>query len=280
MNIDLRKVPADIKKIYQQALKDDDNISLKIIEQEIKKHYPKAIKKSVSKTASPRKKTAVRKKVTIQENKKSVGSLGAIRIDKTRPSTTLIQLPTIVGDFLENVERKEYALVLRGQKGAGKSTLLFQIMNAFGIAGYSVCFFSLEMAGDSKLISNMRDKHISAHAQRNTYIVSDTPNGIKDLEEAARKFDVVAIDSFSKVKGAKQGDFDYLRKKYPNTFFIVIFQSTTAGTARGGSMSEYDAQCVIQCNYPGIAHCEKNRYSEGEKIYYDIHNKKIVDEEK
>ncbi|KXX67398.1 hypothetical protein [Flammeovirga sp. SJP92] len=218
------------------------------------------------------------RKITLQTNKKKVGSLGAIRIDKTRPSTSLIQLPTVVGDFLEHVERKEYALVLRGQKGAGKSTLLFQIMNAFGIAGYSVCFFSLEMAGDSKLISNMRDKHLDSHAQRNTYIVSDTPNGIKDLEEAARKFDVVAIDSFSKIKGTKQDDFDYLRKKYPNTFFLVIFQSTTAGTARGGTMSEYDAQCVIQCDVPGIAYCEKNRYSEGETIYYDIHKKKIVGE--
>lgn len=238
----------------------------------------KAQKDENKKRSRTKRKSSPKRKTTIQTNTKSVGNLGAIRIDKTRPSTSLIQLPTIVGDFLENVERKEYALVLRGQKGAGKSTLLFQIMNAFGIAGYSVCFFSLEMAGDSKLISNMRDKHISKHAQRNTYIISEIPNALKDLEEAAKKFDVVAIDSFSKIKGTKQDDFDYLRKKYPNTFFLVIFQSTTAGTARGGTMSEYDAQCVIQCDTPGIAYCEKNRYSEGEQIYYDIHNKKIVDE--
>ena len=56
--------------------------------------------------------------------------------------------------------------------------------------------------------------------------------------------------------------------------FIVIFQSTTNGTARGGSMPEYDADIVIQVANGGRAYCEKNRYN-GENLTYLVFEQRL-----
>lgn len=87
------------------------------------------------------------------------------------------------------------------------------------------------------------------------------PNGIEDIKDAARQFDVVCIDSWGKIPGVQSEDFDTLSKEFPKTMFIIIFQSTTNGTARGGSAPEYDAGMVIQVAKGGRDYCEKNRYS-------------------
>ncbi len=47
------------------------------------------------------------------------------------------------------------------------------------------------------------------------------------------------------IPNTKPDDFDKFRKEFPETMFIVIFQSTTNGTARDGCAPEYDAGIVI-----------------------------------
>ncbi|MEH0157357.1 hypothetical protein V6R21_24810 [Limibacter armeniacum] len=198
-------------------------------------------------------------------------------IDTVGHNSQLIYLDGDIGKFLHAVERKEYALVLRGVKGAGKTRFLYQLMNAFAKKHFKVAYFSLEIDRNSKLVKSMTDAYIQKGYQPKVYITSDAPNGMQDIRKAAKQFDVVAIDSFSKIKGVKQEDFDKLRKEFPNTFFLVIFQSTTGGTARGGLMSEYDAQAVIQIEKGGIAVAEKNRYSEGEDYKYSVFEEELID---
>lgn len=101
------------------------------------------------------------------------------------------------------------------------------------------------------------------------------PGGVATIQKAASYFDVVAIDSWSKL-GVEQEGFDRLRNDFPHTFFLVIFQSTTAGIAWGGSMAEYDAGAVVQVEEGGIAICEKNRYS-GEDLQYLVFEKRLVE---
>jgi hypothetical protein len=112
----------------------------------------------------------------------------------------------------------------------------------------------------------MTEEYISPENRAFIQTADSVPEGVAIIRQAPDHFDVVAIDSWSKL-GVKQEEFDRLRNDFPNTFFLVVFQSTTAGTARGGSMAEYDARTVVQVEVGGIANCEKNRYS-GEDLQY------------
>jgi len=188
-----------------------------------------------------------------------------------------IQLPGDLGKFLGYVERYEYSILLRGEKGAGKSRLTYQLMNTFAKAGFTVGCFSLEIGKQSNIVKEMRNAYISPLVADKIQIADSAPNGLDDIYKAAELFDVVCIDSWGKIPGVKSDDFDKLRKAYPKTMFIVIFQSTTNGTARGGSMPEYDAGIVIQVAEGGKAYCEKNRYS-GEDLTYLVFERRLAQE--
>jgi hypothetical protein len=176
-----------------------------------------------------------------------------------------MELPGDLGKFLGRIEQYEYALVLRGNKGAGKSRLLYQLMNLFSSQGLTVANFSLEMAKDSSVSKGYLDLYVAPENRPRIQHASEAPEGINTIHKAAEYFDVVVIDSYGKL-GAKQEEFDRLRKSHPNTFFLVIFQSTTAGTARGGAAAEYDGGAVLQVNDGGVAVFEKNRYATDESM--------------
>lgn len=190
-------------------------------------------------------------------------------------------LPTDLGKFLGRIERLEYALLLRGEKGAGKTRLLYQLLNLFASQKLTVAHFSLEISKKSDLVSRMTEAYIDPKNLKFISVADELPKGISTIREAAKYFDVVAIDSFSKI-GVPQTEFDKLRKDFPDTFFIVVFQSTTAGTARGGSAAEFDAGAVLQVNKGGLAEFEKNRYDTDDSrgLVYDLNNQRIVKEEK
>lgn len=146
--------------------------------------------------------------------------------------------------------------------------------------GFTVASFSLEIDKGSDLVKRMSEAYIKPKNRSKVQVASISPNGIDTIREAAKHFDVIAIDSWSKLN-VKQEEFDKLRKDFPNTFFLVIFQSTTAGTARGGSMAEYDAGIVIQVDVPGVAYCEKNRYADAEGIdlKYQVFEQRLKQEQ-
>lgn len=122
------------------------------------------------------------------------------------------------------------------------------------------------MAKDSLISKGYLEQYVAPENRPCIQHSSEAPEGIATLRKAAKYFDVVVIDSYSKIYGAKPEDFDRLRKDFPNVFWLVIFQSTTGGTARGGSMSEYDAGAVLQVNDGGMAVFEKNRYATEESM--------------
>ncbi len=185
-----------------------------------------------------------------------------------------IELPGDLGKFLGYVERYEYSILLRGEKGAGKTRMMYQMMNTFAKAGFKVGCFSLEIGKQSNIVKDMRNAYLSPTIAHNVFIADSAPNGLDDIRNAAKQFDVICVDSWGKIPGVKADDFDKLRKEFPKTMFIIIFQSTTNGTARGGSMPEYDAGIVIQVANGGRAYCEKNRYS-GDDLTYLVFQRKL-----
>lgn len=198
-------------------------------------------------------------------------------ITEVRATAEKLSLPGDLGKFLGYVERNEYSIVLRGDKGAGKSRMTYQMMNTFALAGFTCGCFSLEIGKDSHIVEDMKNSYLHPTIAHKVQI-AETCSGIQDVEEAAKMFDVVVIDSWGKIPGVKPEHLDMLRKKYKNTMFVFIFQSTTNGTARGGSSSEYDAGMVIQIDTGGIAYCEKNRYN-GENYKYLVFEQRLATDE-
>lgn len=208
-----------------------------------------------------------------------IDSLFVSSADQERPTFIL---PGNVGKFLGRIEQFEYALALRGDKGAGKSTFAYRLMNSAAQWGMNIAFISLEMSPRSAVYQQMLDKYVDQPNQAKIR-ATDEVDTLEKLEKVASSghFDMIVIDSWTKLREIKPQHFDYLRKTYPNIFWIVIFQSTTAGTARSGYMAEYDAQAVIQVDAEpvrGTAIAEKNRYSDGHEYTYNVFTDQITEE--
>ena len=93
---------------------------------------------------------------------------------------------------------------------------------------------------------------------------------------------MIIIDSWNKLN-VHSSQFDKLRKDFPDTIFIVIFQRTTQGTIRGGTAPLFDAGINLEVvkvddsfknNY---AVATKNRYGET-GLQYNIYSGELMGE--
>ena len=185
---------------------------------------------------------------------------------ESEPSENTFRLEGELGKFLGDLERFELAITIEGDQGGGKTRLAYQLANAFAEFGDKVAVFSLEIGKKSDLIRRMREDYIQPENLKNIFIADQSPKGLDTIKEAAKKFDVIVLDSWNKV-GAPSIEFDRLRKEHPDTIFLVIFQRTTQKTIRGGTAPLFDAGINIEVvkvddsfvnNY---AVATKNRYS-------------------
>lgn len=211
-----------------------------------------------------KKKTAKKRTVKTQPT-----LYGLENITKIEPKEIIDLSPSgELGQFLTGYEPSEYAVIIKGDKGAGKSRLLHQLMNLFAGMSKKIAFLSLEMDKSTAIAQQLVKEYISGKNQSNILCTSQIPT-IEELSKIASsgQFEVIAIDSFNKIKDFNQKNFEELRKKYPKIIWLVIFQSTTGKVIRGGNMPEYDCSVVIQINTGGNAVLEKNRYGETNKIY-------------
>lgn len=182
-----------------------------------------------------------------------------------------------LGKFIGEYDRYCFSIVLRGDKGAGKSRLLYQLINAFAYKNLNIGFFSLEMGLKSSVTQRYKDEYITPRNLDYINITSTSPT-YDQLNEACKRYDVVAIDSWTKLKGFEQQDFDRLQKENPTTILICIFQSTTGKVTRGGNMPEFDGGIVIHVHKGGLAECEKNRYADIQKKY-SVFERVLVDDD-
>jgi len=78
-----------------------------------------------------------------------------------------------------------------------------------------------------------------------------------DLSE----YDFVFLDSIHKL-GLSPEDLDDLRKAYPKTSFVFVFQTTKQGAFRGQNSYQHDVDIVIELPEPGKA-IQYGRYNQG-----------------
>ncbi len=184
------------------------------------------------------------------------------------------------GEFLGDLECFELAITIEGDQGSGKTRFTYQLANTFSLLGHRIAIFSLEIGRNSDLIRRMKADYLLPQNQSQVFIADTLPEGMDSIRNGAKQFDVVIIDSWNKV-GVSSLDFDSLRKQFPNTIFIVIFQRTTQKTIRGGTAPLYDAGINIEVvkaddsfknNY---AVTTKNRYGVT-GIQFGVHSQKVL----
>lgn len=228
----------------------------------------------------PTKKTKEKPEPKPEKQKEQMSLFGlkdnkAVSLDNWKPNTHITPLKGELGQFIGGYERNQFALVLRGEKGAGKTRLLCQLIDLFAKEGLNCMFKSLEVSPESELFGNYV-RYIKPENKSRVFVDANT--SIETLEAHCKKFDCIAIDSWGKLNNVGQEDFGRLVEKYPKVVWLVIFQSTTSGTARGGIMSEYDSSIVVQVAKGGDAECEKNRYNSCDKVY-NVFTKKMIKDE-
>jgi antirestriction protein ArdC len=266
----------DLSKLVPQTMStraEQSTPEKQVISQETKSQ-----KKNIERGSKAPEKQEVKSK-TQSKPKEQLSLFGhdrkVIQLDKWKPNTHITKLKTDLGLFLGGYERNQYALVLRGEKGAGKTRFLCQAINLFANQNLNCLFLSLEVSPQSELFGTY-SSYIDESNKKKVAISSQ--NTLEELEVYAKKYDVIAIDSWGKLQGIDQSTFGKLLVKYPNVVWLTIFQSTTAGTARGGLMSEYDGSVVVQIEKGGFAVCEKNRYNSCDLVY-NVFDKKLVKNE-
>lgn len=198
------------------------------------------------------------------------------------PSEDSFRLPGDLGKLLGDLERFELAITLEGDQGGGKTRFGYQLADAFATLGNRIAVFSLEIGKKSDLIRRMREDYVDSSNRDKIFITDQLPDGFETIRKSAKEFDTVIIDSWNKLN-VHSSQFDKLRKDFPDTIFIVIFQRTTQGTIRGGTAPLFDAGINLevvkvddsfQNNYVVAT---KNRYGET-GIQYNIYAGKILSE--
>lgn len=197
-----------------------------------------------------------------------------------KPSENSFRLAGNLGTLLGDLERFELAITLEGDQGGGKTRFSYQLANGFADIDMKVAMFSLEIGRKSDLVRRMREEYLQPENRSNIYITDQLPQGFDTIRKTAKEFDVVVIDSWNKLH-VKSSEFDRLRKEFPDTIFIIIFQRTTQGTIRGGTAPLFDAGINLEVikvddsfinNY---AVATKNRYGVT-GLQYNITKQKII----
>ena len=183
--------------------------------------------------------------IPVKTKKRDVRIFDSMDKIDNEPSVDSFRLKGDLGQFLGDMERFELAMTIEGDQGGGKTRFAYQLADAFSDLGNRVAIFSLEIGRKSDLIRRMREEYLRPANLRNIFIADQLPKGLDTIKEAANDFDVIILDSWNKV-GVPSLEFDRLRKAYPNTIFIVIFQRTTQKTIRGGTAPLFDAGINIE----------------------------------
>jgi predicted ATP-dependent serine protease len=92
--------------------------------------------------------------------------------------------------------------------------------------------------------------------------ISNPINFVEDYDSNQfRGYDAVFLDSTQTV-GITPDEFKTLKKKYPNTSFILVFKANRDGTSKGGSDWEHDVDAIMHIENQS-ATMEKNRFPNG-----------------
>jgi hypothetical protein len=154
---------------------------------------------------------------------------------------------------------KNFIMMIHGEPGAGKTTLLLKFVKYLSNNFYKQALFVTSEEFDSVTITEKVNELLNPKP-KNLHFAGDlTSANLKD-------YDLVILDSINDLKLDLQ-DFKELKKKYPETAFILILQHTKDGQFRGGKDWEHDAQIVGKVE-AGTINIYKNRFGVRESLNF------------
>jgi hypothetical protein len=169
----------------------------------------------------------------------------ADQADKVKSADTF-RFPGEIGKFMQYLQPFKLSITLRGDKGSGKTTFAFQLCDGFIECGFDVGLFSLEQGGlESIHTRDLMEQYIKPGNRSKLAISGEAAQGIDTIKQYAKKFDVIVIDSWGKLK-LPNTEFDSLRQEFPDKIWVVVFQENSECKTRGGPASDYDAPVVLK----------------------------------
>lgn len=241
--------------------------------------------KRESKSSRPPVERKERSKATELEHKPvERNSLAGFTTADKAPATPadLFTLPGEIGKFLGELQRYKLEIVIAGETHSSKSELGKQIADACISHGLKTCLVDWEGGGlESRDTIASIERNIKPENKSKLYVSSEVPRTIEAIKELHNHFDVVILDSGTKLNQVTNAWIDDLREEYPETIWVILMQQNTKGGTRGGTSAEFDAPIVIYTYRPdqrdqlkNYALLFKNR-SNKTGLTYNIAKKKI-----
>jgi antirestriction protein ArdC len=253
-----------------------------------KKTNTKSIQK-IKKTVRPRaNKIPVKSKVNKKGQFALFGLTPFSEIQAETIPSEKFKISGSIKEILGNIEVKpvgSVAVTLDAPQGAGKTRFTLQAANEFA-KNYNVLYVSLEEHPASSLFKTKVEQYLTPKSQSNFYVIGELENGFDTLKEYIPSFDVIIIDSWTKIiKMSNNIEFDDLRKNYNSKLFMTIFQRTQDGKMRGGSEAQFDGDVILKISKQedfrnNFVYADKNRYQNENlsDIKYSIYSKNIIKE--
>ncbi len=268
---EINHLAAEHKKLKEEKKQCEQELAIYSVEFDQIKEKMAQLEASLAALEQRKQKSPVKRKKAAKAQPHSLQEGISVKAFMQLQFETL-RMPKGLGTFLGQLDLYQLSIALTGNPGAGKSYFLAALAKLFSYMGFSLCYFQLEQ-GLGKIMQNI----LQAYPVNPKNVVLKESATLEDIRQAAQGFDGVLIDSFGKVS-ADARVFDALRKEFPNTIFISIFQKNSDGSTRGGSRIDYDSSMIIDVirrdNRP-VAIMRKSRYGT-QGWEYDVKDDQII----
>ena len=146
---------------------------------------------------------------------------------------------------------KPFYLMIYGRRFHGKSSVAMLLANVLAAKNLKVLYVSNEEGVKGSLQEKLLRLKINSPID---FVEDYNPKQF-------RGYDAIFLDSTQTV-GMKPDEFKVLKKRYPNTSFILVFKVNRDGTSKGGSDWEHDCDAIMHIENQN-ATMEKNRFPGG-----------------
>jgi len=146
---------------------------------------------------------------------------------------------------------KPFYLMIYGKRFHGKSSAAMLLADVLVGKGMNVLYVSNEEGVKGSLQEKLLRLKISSPIH---FVEDYNPSQFKS-------YDAIFLDSTQTV-GMKPDEFKLLKKRYPNTSFILVFKANRDGSSKGGSDWEHDVDAIMHIENQS-ATMEKNRFPRG-----------------
>ncbi len=146
---------------------------------------------------------------------------------------------------------KPFYLMIYGKRFHGKSSVALLFADLLVKCGLNVLYVSNEEGVKGSLQEKLLRLRISNPID---FVENYDTNQFKG-------YDAVFLDSTQTV-GMKPDEFKALKKRFPNTSFILVFKANRDGTSKGGTDWEHDVDAIMHIENQS-ATMEKNRFPGG-----------------